>query len=90
MRLSNMLTVVALAAVPLISPSAPSFAATAHNSQAGAWGSTSNTCGSTPYFRDGGCLTSFVTGKDDGQVFASPGDGSEPYRPRPRLRALDR
>lgn len=89
MRLSKMLTVVALAAVPLIS-SAPSFAATAHNSQAGAWGSTSNPCGATPYFRDGGCLTSFVTGKDDGQVFARPGDGSDPYRPRARLRPLDR
>ena len=90
MRLSKMLTVLAVAAVPLISSSAPSSAATAHNSQAGSFGSTSNICSPTPYFRDGGCLTSFVTGKDDGQVFARPGDGSDIYRSRPRLRALDR
>ncbi len=90
MRLSKMLTVTALAAVPLMSSAAPSPAATAHNSQAGAWGSTTNACGPTPYFRDGGCLTSFFTGKDDGEVFARPGGAADPYRERPPLRALDR
>lgn len=35
-------------------------AATARNSQAGAFGSSSNTCAPTPYFAAGGCLSAAI------------------------------
>ena len=53
-------------------------AATAHNSQAGAYGSTKNSCAPTPYFPAGGCLSSYLS-DDDGDLFGQP---EAPYRPR--------
>ena len=66
--------------------SAPAVAATAHNSQAGAFGPTSNTCAATPYFDAGGCLSSFVEDPND-DVLPPP---DVPYRQRaaPRFRTL--
>ena len=57
----------AVIAVALLSslPSAV-IAATAHNSQAGAYGSTTNNCAPTPYFQNGGCISSAIeSGIDD-------------------------
>ncbi len=74
------------AAAVLCLGTAGAEAATAHNSQAGAFGSTKNACAPTPYFPEGGCITSYVTGRDDGNVLPR----YERYRERPPLRPLDR
>lgn len=65
---------------------APALAATAHNSQAGAYGPNKHTCAPTPYFQDGGCLTSYFIGQDDGWVEPR----TERYQERRPLRPLDR
>ncbi len=85
MRAFKFLALVAALTTPL-ALATPSSAATASNSQAGAWGHNKNSCKPTPYFPRGGCLTSFFTGADDGWVPPR----SEMYRERPKLRALDR
>lgn len=60
-------------------------AATAHNSQAGSWGPTTHNCAPTPYFRDGGCLSSAIA---DETRF--PFDGPPAFhRPGHRLTAPD-
>ena len=89
--MSIMKTVAAAAALilPLLAAEAPAVAATAHNSQAGSWGPNKNACGPTPYFPDGGCATSFLTGQDDGEVAARERH-FERYRERPLLRPFDR
>ena len=63
------LKVAAALAVSLLSMAslpAPSIAATAHNSQAGSYGSTTNGCAPTPYFSSGDCLSSAIEGSIDG------------------------
>ena len=52
----------------------PTIAATAHNSQAGAYGSTSNNCAPTPYFQGGGCVSSAIEGliEDDDSTLPPP------------------
>ena len=70
-----------LAAAALASLVGSAEAATAYNSQAGAWGHDSNVCRATPYFPAGGCLASILTG-DPGDLFDRP---SAPYRPRRTL-----
>ena len=84
-------TVAAAAALilPLLAVGGPAVAATAHNSQAGSWGPNKNACAPTPYFPDGGCATSFLTGQDDGEVTAQERH-FERYRERPPLRPFDR
>ena len=59
------LKVAAVIAVSLLSVTglpAASVAATAHNSQAGAYGSTTNNCAPTPYFPNGDCVSSAIEG----------------------------
>ena len=67
-----------LAAAALTSLVGSAGAATAYNSQAGAWGHSSNVCRATPYFPAGGCLASALTG-DPGDLFGQP---PAPYRAR--------
>lgn len=86
MRVLKVLTLVATLSAPLAFAATPSSAATASNSQAGAWGHNKNSCKPTPYFQQGGCLSSFFTGADDGWVPPR----SEVYRERPRLRSFDK
>ena len=86
MRALKMLVLVATVAAPFVLGATPSTAATASNSQAGAWGHNKNSCKPTPYFQQGGCLTSLFTGADDGWVPPR----SEIYRERPKLRSFDR
>ncbi len=85
MRIFKTPATVALLAASLATAATPSLAATASNSQAGAWGHNKNSCKPTPYFQEGGCLTSFFTGRDDGWVPARP----DVERERPRLRSFD-
>jgi len=51
--------VIAATVLHPIGVAVPTFAATAHNSQAGSWGPNSHQCAPTPYFREGGCLSSY-------------------------------
>ncbi len=81
MQRSIVMAVVAAAALAGIAGTAE--AATAYNSQAGAWGHSKNVCQATPYFPAGGCLSSFFA--DDGRdLFGEP---DAPYRPRARRTA---
>ena len=57
--------VIAVSLLSMTSLPAPTIAATAHNSQAGAYGSTTNNCAPTPYFPNGGCVSSAIDGDDD-------------------------
>ena len=50
----------------------PGSAATAHNSQAGAYGSTTNNCAPTPYFSGGDCVSSAIEGSIDNDVLPPP------------------
>ena len=86
MRTLKILALVAALTPALALSATPSRGATASNSQAGAWGHNKNSCKPTPYFQQGGCLTSFFTGADDGWVPPR----SEMYRERPKLRSLDK
>lgn len=88
-RLSILVAAAGLAAVSGIG-AAPALAATAHNSQAGAFGPNKHICAPTPYFQQGGCLTSFFTGQDDGWVEPRTERYQEPDRERRPLRPLDR
>ncbi len=76
------LRVLAFIAAAALAPagSVAAIAATAHNSQAGAYGSTKNACGPTPGFPDeGDCLSSAIGDSVDG---APPrGDRRGRYRP---------
>lgn len=62
----------AVSLLSLTSIPAPSIAATAHNSQAGAYGSTSNGCAPTPYFPEGGCVSSAIEGAVDDDTLPPP------------------
>jgi hypothetical protein len=84
--MSKMKAVAFGVALAALAGSGPALAATAHNSQAGAFGPNKHTCAPTPYFQDGGCLTSFFTGQDDGWVAPR----TERYQERRPLRPLDR
>ncbi len=64
--------VLAALSLSLMSVPAPSMAATAHNSQAGAFGSTSNGCAPTPYFPEGGCVSSAIEGAIDDDALPPP------------------
>ena len=67
--------VAAAIAVSLLSVTAlpgQSIAATAHNSQAGAYGSTTNGCAPTPYFASGDCLSSAIEGSIDDDALPPP------------------
>ena len=64
--------VIALSLLSMTSLPAPTVAATAHNSQAGAYGSTTNNCAPTPYFPNGGCVSSAIEGAIDGDDDALP------------------
>ena len=75
------LRVLAFIAAASLAPagSATAIAATAHNSQAGAYGSTKNACAPTPGFPDeGDCLSSAVGEAVDGAP--PPGYRRERYR----------
>ena len=56
-------------------------AATARNSQAGSYGSSTNACAFTPYFQAGGCLSTYLA-SDGRDLFDQP---PAPYRPGHRL-----
>ena len=74
-----------VATLSLIALSSPSIAATAHNSQAGAYGSTKNNCAGTPYFQaDSGCLSSALKGIEDDGALPPPGRYYRRGRPDPR------
>lgn len=77
-------------AAGLLCGAAPALAATAHNSQAGSWGPNKHNCEPTPYFQQGGCVESFLTGRDDGWVGPRTERYQDPYRERPPLRPFDR
>lgn len=64
--------VIAVAVMSMTSLPAPTIAATAHNSQAGANGSTTNNCAPTPYFQNGGCISSAIEGGIDDDDDALP------------------
>ena len=65
--------VVAISLMSTAILAAPSVAATAHNSQAGAYGSTTNNCAPTPYFQNGGCISSAIEGAiDDDDALPPP------------------
>ena len=64
--------VTAACLLSMASFSAPSIAATARNSQAGAYGSSTNNCAPTPYFRSGGCISSAIEGSIDDDDDALP------------------
>ena len=66
MRHLKIVTVVASVVSSLAGGASVAAAATAHNSQAGSWGPTSRHCAPTPYFRQGGCLTSYFIGRQPG------------------------
>lgn len=69
------------AAMALAALASPGQAATAHNSQAGAYGPTKNVCAATPYFPAGeGCVSSYLSGNED----LLPGDDDVHGRYRPR------
>ncbi len=75
------LKLVAVVATLALHPTAvavPTLAATAHNSQAGSWGPNSHQCAPTPYFREGGCLSSYFV--DQPRRTFDPRGG--PYRQR--------
>jgi hypothetical protein len=72
-----------LAAAALVSFAGVAEAATAINSQAGAWGPSKNPCRATPYFPAGGCLSSFFE-DEERDLYGAP---SAPYRPGRRLTA---
>ena len=63
---------IAVSLMSMASLTAPSVAATAHNSQAGAYGSTTNNCATTPYFQNGGCISSAIEGAIDDDDDALP------------------
>ena len=74
-------TVMVLAGLPGLA-----LAATAHNSQAGAYGSTKNNCAATPYFPAGpGCLSTYIERYQDDGAVPPPRDVRARYRPRPPL-----
>ena len=84
------LKISAVMAVSLLSMtgfSAPTVAATAHNSQAGAYGSTTNDCAATPYFQNGGCISSAIEGSIDDDDDALPPPAR--YRVRRPVRPSD-
>ena len=65
--------VIAVSLLSMTSLPAPTIAATAHNSQAGAYGSTTNNCAPTPYFQNGGCISSAIEGAiDDDDALPPP------------------
>lgn len=77
-RLKVLALIVASALPP--AGSATAVAATAHNSQAGAYGSTTNACAPTPGFpEEGDCLSSAI-GADVG---GAPPPGHRRERARP-------
>ena len=86
MPLARVLVSAAAVALSLASLSAPTLAATAHNSQAGgAYRSSTNNCAATAYFpADSGCLSSFIQRYQDGDLPLPRGESAR-YRPRPRL-----
>ncbi len=72
--MSNLKTgaVMAVCLLSMTGLSVPSLAATARNSQAGAYGSSTNNCAPTPYFRSGGCISSAIEGSIDDEDDALP------------------
>ena len=70
-----------LLAAALTSVAGTAEAATAHNSQAGSYGSNTNACGATPYFQAGGCLSTYFA-SDGRDLFDQP---PAAYRPGRRL-----
>ena len=80
--MSNLKTgaVMVVCLLSMTSLPAPTIAATAHNSQAGAYGSSTNNCAPTPYFQSGGCISSAIEGSIDDD------DGALPPPARYRLR----
>ena len=84
MRRARMFVWVAAAALSLATLPAPTHAATAPTSQAGAFGPTKNACAATAYFpADSGCVTSYLSRDDD--ILPPPDDLHGRYRPRPPL-----
>ena len=77
---------VAVAALPLLGSASAALAATAHNSQAGAWGPNSHTCAPTPYFPAGGCADTALRDIFDDETLPPPGR----YDERRPLRRPDR
>ena len=76
------LTLLAFVAAAALAPAgaATAIAATAHNSQAGAYGSTKNACAPTPGFPDDDdCLSSAIGESLD--EAAPPGNRRGRYRP---------
>ena len=70
---------VLLGAAALASLTSSANAATAHNSQAGAYGPNTHTCAPTPYFQTGGCFSAAV--EDDRRYpFTVPAAPSRPGR----------
>lgn len=66
----------------LIGSASPAPAATAHNSQAGSWGSTSHACAPTPYFPTGGCASASIV---DDERFPLTVGAEAPRRPSRRF-----
>ena len=78
----KVLTLAALVALPLAGVPAGSMAATAHNSQAGAYGGTKNSCAPTPGFPDDDeCLSGAIKEYIDGPP--GPVYRRDRYRPVP-------
>lgn len=69
---SKISAVIAVTLLSMASLPVPAIAATAHNSQAGAYGSTTNNCAPTPYFQNGGCISSAIEGGIDDDDDALP------------------
>ena len=73
----------AVAGLTLAALPESAIAVTAHNSQAGSYGSTKNSCAATPYFpADSGCLGSYVQRYQEDGVFPPPDEVRARYRPR--------
>lgn len=72
---------IVIAALCLSCVALPVAAATASNSQAGSEGGSKNTCAATPYFAEGGCLSS-----DPGGILDDEDDNRLPRGAAPRPR----